>query len=360
MSTLNVSNLAGPSSTGTAATLSSINGGPISGTRNRIINGDMRIDQRNAGAAVAFSGGANGYCLDRWFYFVGNGGAATVQRSTVAPPGFTNSLLYTVTTADASVAAGDYATLEQKIEGVNVADFAFGTAAASTVTLSFWVRSSVTGTYCATLRGSANNRVYVAEYSISAANTWERKTLTIPGDTGGVWYTDSNVGVHVNFCLMVGSNWLQAAGSWGNTTYGFGSANQTNLMATNGATFYITGVQLEAGTVATAFERRPYGQELALCQRYFELGNLNGMMTSYIAGGYNLHIGFYLWKITKRAVPTVGTASVTNYQPGGGTGTASFGNLTTEGGKFDSGSTNQTFPTQFINGSFAFPISAEL
>jgi hypothetical protein len=270
MSTLNVTNLAGPSNTGTAATLSSINGGPISGTRNRIINGDMRIDQRNAGAAVAFSGGANGYCLDRWFYFVGNGGAATVQRSSVAPPGFTNSLLYTVTTADASVAAGDYATLEQKVEGVNVADFAFGTAAAGTVTLSFWVRSSVIGTYYATLRGSANNRVYVAEYSIGAANTWERKTLTIPGDTSGVWYTDSGVGVHVNFCLMVGSNWQQAAGSWGSTTYGFGSSNQTNLMATNGATFYLTGVQLEAGSIATPFERRSYGHELALCQRYFQ------------------------------------------------------------------------------------------
>ena len=274
--------------------------------KNRIINGDMRIDQRNAGASVAISGAVSGYCVDRWLYFVGNSGAATVQRSTVAPSGFTNSLVYTVTTPDSSVAAGDYATLEQRIEGLNVADLGFGSAIASSVTASFWVRSSITGTYCVSLRNGTNNRVYIAEYAISTANTWEKKTITIPGDISGSWLTDSNVGIHLNFCLMVGTTWQQAAGSWGSTTYGFGSSNQTNLMATNGATFYITGVQLEAGDTATPFERRNYGQELALCQRYFWRPNLGAGASCYsgIVNTTTSGLASIPHPVTMRAAPT--------------------------------------------------------
>ena len=237
------------------------------GFKNRIINGAMVIDQRNAGASVSVS--SYGYVLDRFGFSITGGGVFTAQRSTTAPSGFVNSQALTVTTADSSIAAGDTYQAFHKIEGFNFSDMGFGTANAQTFTLSFWVRSSVTGTYAVGFNNNAFNRSYVATYTINSANTFEYKTITVTGDTSGTWLTDNSIGINISFDLGSGSNFNATAGSWG-----AGSLSRTsgsvNWIATSGATFYITGVQLEKGSTATSFDYRPYGTELALCQRYYE------------------------------------------------------------------------------------------
>ena len=242
------------------------------GFKNRIINGAMVIDQRNAGAAVTTNGA---YPVDRFVTsFSSSAGTFSAQQSTsVIPNGFSSSVGVTITAADSSIAAAENLLVQQWIEGNNIADLGFGTASAKTVTLSFWVRSSVTGTYCVMIGNSnagtgAPNRSYVAEYSISAANTWEQKTVTIAGDTSGTWQTGSLRGMVVRFCLTGGTDYQQAAGSWG-TANAACTSSQTQLLSTLNATFYITGVQLEVGSSATSFDYRPYGTELALCQRYY-------------------------------------------------------------------------------------------
>lgn len=234
------------------------------GFRNRIINGDMRIDQRNAGASVTPTNGA--YTLDRFWYNATQASKATIQQSTVAPTGFTNSLLVTSSSAY-SITSGDVFGVVQRIEGFNTADLGFGTASASTVTVSFWVRSSLTGAFGGSLYNSAADRCYPFSYTINSANTWEQKTVTIAGDTTGTWLTNNGIGITVYFCLGTGSTYGGTANAWTGSTK-LGVTGQVSLVGTNGATFYITGVQLEAGSVATPFERRDYGRELALCQRY--------------------------------------------------------------------------------------------
>jgi hypothetical protein len=280
----------------------------LQGFRNRIINGDMRIDQRNAGASVSVTTSTSGYFLDRWFYYNGTGvGNFTLQQSTTAPVGFVNSILFTVTATDSSLGSGDYYLISQKIEGNNISDLAWGTANAKTVTLSFWVRSSVTGTFGGVLRNGGNTRFYSFSYSISAANTWEQKSITIVGDTTGTWLTNNGIGLEVIFSL--GTVLVQAAGSW-TSTASLGATGETNLMATNGATWYITGVQLEVGSVATPFERRPYGTELMLCQRYYQKpGNAIWRGNNSSATG-----NFYYWMpfgTTMRAAPTMGVGTPT-------------------------------------------------
>jgi hypothetical protein len=248
------------------AQLSSLNGGALSGARNRIINGDMRIDQRNAGASVTGNGS---FPTDRWSLGISGAGVISAQRSTVAPTGFTNSLSATVSTADASLSGTDIYALYQRIEGFNTSDFSFGNANARSFTLSFWVRSSVTGTYAVRFANGAYNRSYVTTYSISAANTWEYKTITLTADTTGTWVTDNGIGLAIEFCLGIGSTYQAATtNSWlaGNFA---APSTQAAWISSAGATFYITGVQLETGSVATPFERRSYGQELSLCQRYY-------------------------------------------------------------------------------------------
>lgn len=267
----------------------SINSGPLAGTRNRIINGDMRIDQRNAGASVTPTDGQ--YVLDRWKQLQSVASKYSVQRNagSVTPPtGFTNYLGVTSLSAY-SVASGNYFCIMQEIEGFNSSDLAWGTANAVSITLSFWVRSSLTGTFGGAFGNSANNRGYPFTYIINAANTWEQKSITIAGDTTGTWETGNGAGVRVKFGLGVGSTYSGTAGSW--QASDLISANgSTSVVGTNGATFYLTGVQLEAGTVATPFERRSYGQELALCRRYYKKGlvvNGNGnsaFFWSYFGG----------------------------------------------------------------------------
>ena len=273
---------------------------PLYGTRNRIINGDMRIDQRLSGSSITISNSTNTYFVDRWRANANGGGQFSVQRSTVAPPGFTNSILATVTTADSSVVSGDFYHIRQSIEGFNFSDIQFGSVSAKPITVSFYVRSSVTGTYTFLLRNEAGNRGYLTTYSISAANTWEYKTITIPGDTSGTWTTDNTGCAIVNFNLGHGNP--ATINTW--TTSPFeGATGQTQWISNAGATFYLTGVQLEVGTVATPFERRPFGTELALCQRYCEFGG--GVLNAYYTGG-NFGGGLvnvYL-KVTKRVAPT--------------------------------------------------------
>lgn len=233
--------------------------------RNRIINGAQVINQRNATVTAAST-----FVTDRWQVDnLTTSGAVSFAQNSTAPAGFTNSLKITVTTADAAVAASDIVEFRQWIEGYNTADFSFGSASAGTFTISFWVNSSVTGTYGVSFRNSAADRVYVSTYTVNAANTWEQKTITVAGDTTGTWLTDNGRGLGIAFCVMGGSNFQGTANAWGSTNNRTTSA-QANLLATINNTFYITGVQLEKGSTATNFDYRPIGTELALCQRYFE------------------------------------------------------------------------------------------
>jgi hypothetical protein len=232
--------------------------------RNRIINGAMMIDQRNAGASVSVS--STTYPLDRFPIICNAGSGHTAQQSSTAPAGFKNSLLVTIGTG-ASPSAGNVCQIYQAIEGLNVPDLAWGTANAQPVTVSFWIRSSVTGTFSGSVINSALNRSYAFTYAISSANTFEYKTVTIPGDQSGTWLTTNGVGIYLVIDLGSGSTYQGSAGAWSAGDYR-AATGSTKLVATSGATLYLTGVQLEEGTAATAFEQRLYGTELALCQRY--------------------------------------------------------------------------------------------
>jgi hypothetical protein len=226
----------------------------------------MVIDQRNAGASVTPTD--NAYTVDRWQYSVSQASKLTAQQSTTAATGFINSLLTTSSSAY-SIVAGDYFMINQRIEGLNTFDLGWGTAFAKTVTVSFWVRSSLTGTFGGAINNAANDRSYPFTYAISVANTYEYKTVTIAGDTSGSWLTTNGIGVIVRFGLGIGSTYSGTAGSWSGSTF-FGATGATSVVGTSGATFYITGVQLEKGSTATSFDYRPYGTELALCQRYYQ------------------------------------------------------------------------------------------
>ena len=278
MSTIKVTNVQNPSAASAAITLdtngqATLNGlayptsGSLSG-RNRIINGSMTVDQRNAGASVTPADGA--YTLDRWVYLADQASKCTIEQSisgVSAPAGFTDYLGVT-STAATTITTSQQFSVVQRIEGYNMADLAWGSADAKAITLSFWVRSSLTGTFGGALRNDAGNYNYPFSYTISAANTWEYKTVTATGATSGTWLTTNGRGMQVVFSLGAGATLSGTAGAWSASNF-WSVTGATQVLATNGATFYITGVQLEAGSVATPFERRSYGQELALCQRYY-------------------------------------------------------------------------------------------
>jgi hypothetical protein len=282
---------------GTFTTLTGTNFNSAStfGFKNRIINGDMRIDQRNAGA----SGTAiNSYTVDRWYYQASQASKGTWQQNagSVTPPtGFINYLGFTSSSAY-SVAAGDYFRFYQAIEGLNVADLAWGTANAKTVTLSFWVYSSLTGTFGGSVLGG---QTYVFSYSIPTANTWTQISVTIAGSTSGSWVTTNSTGVLVGFSLGAGSTYSGTAGSWSSGNY-VSATGATSVVGTSGATFYITGVQLETGSVATTFDYRNYGTEFAMCQRYYSVFwvGADWVQGSYAAQGVT-------YPVTMRASPTV-------------------------------------------------------
>jgi len=211
--------------------------------RNRIINGAMVISQRNGTSSVSISN-PGAYTVDRFKSENNTDGTLTAQQSSTAPAGFINSLLFTVGTADSSLGSTQYSIYEQRVEGFNITDFGWGTASAQPVTLSFWVRSSVTGTYGGSIVNSDFNRTYPFTYAISAANTWEQKSITIPGDTSGTWLTTNGIGLIIRWGFGVGSSYSAAAGSWAAGGY-LSATGATNMMATSGATYYVTGVQLE-------------------------------------------------------------------------------------------------------------------
>jgi len=240
---------------------------PSVNMKNRIINGAMVIDQRNAGASVTPNGS---YTLDRWQGQNSQTSKYTVQQDAgaVTPPvGFTDYLGVTSSSAY-SVLTGDYFFLAQTIEGYNIADLGWGTANAKTVTLSFWVRSSLTGTFGGSIRAGGFNQSYPFTYTINSANTWEYETITITGATSGTFGSTNGNGLQVCFGLGAGSTYSGTAGAWSGSNL-VSATGATSVVGTNGATFYITGVQLEVGSTATSFDYRPYGTELALCQRYF-------------------------------------------------------------------------------------------
>jgi hypothetical protein len=294
------------------------------GLKNRIINGDMRIDQRNAGASVTPTTGQ--YSLDRWLVGMSQTSKFSVQQNaaSVTPPtGFTNYLGIT-SLSSYSILATDFFQFIQKIEGFNTADLAWGTANAKTITLSFWARSSLTGTFGGSIRNSNDTYSYCYDYTISSANTWEYKTITIAGATSGTWLTNNGVGIEVRFSFGMGSTYTGTAGSWGASS-AYAPTGATSVVGTNGATFYITGVQLEQNTSATPFERRLYGQELINCQRYFlktdVLGNGNGAAATYatlitqfpviMRASPSISVGGTTWAISDNFAADANTSSPT-------------------------------------------------
>ena len=282
------------------------------GFKNRIINSAMVIDQRNAGASVTPTTFI--YTLDRWYADCTVASKYSVEQTitgVLAPAGFTEYLGVT-SLAATSLGAGDFYTIGQVIEGYNIADLAWGSASAATVTLSFWVRSSLTGTFGGVLNNSGGSRAYPFTYTISAANTWEQKTVTIAGDTSGTWLTTNGAGIELKFSLGVGSTYAGTAGAWTGSNK-FGVTSQVNVVGTNGATFYVTGVQLEKGSTATSFDYRPYGTELALCQRYYQRAG-NGFVGSF-DGSTTVTIAIVeKFTQTMRAAPTIAAVSGQNCQ----------------------------------------------
>ena len=324
---------------------------------NRLINSDMRIDQRNAGASVTPADGA--YTLDRWKAGASAASKFSVQQSSVAPTGFSFSMLCTSLSAY-SVGTNDNFEMFQLIEGFNTADLGWGTANAQAVTLSFWVRSSLTGTFGGSIQNSAFNRSYPFSYTISAANTWEQKSVTIDGDTSGTWIGATN-GTGIVLCIGLGAGTGRSgtAGTWASATY-YNATGATSVVGTSGATFYLTGVQLEAGSVATPFERRPYGTELQLAQRYFEKAAVNRNVLVNDSSNVRF-VGQCRFLIQKRTTPTITFSDVGSIGPGGTavTGTNAGDGISDVGfAAVATTSVSNSFPAVLLN--LTYSASAEL
>jgi hypothetical protein len=286
------------------------------GFRNRIINGDMRIAQRGTAAVTT----AGSFPVDRIRMENSSDGAFSAQQDSSAPAGFNNSVKVTITTADTSLTTTQAILVRHLMEGVNTADLAWGTANAKTVTLSFWARSSLTGSFGGSIR-NGGSRSYPFVYSISAVDTWEYKTITIPGDITGTWATNNTAGIQIVFCMGSGPTRIGTAGAWADGDFVLPSG-AVSVLGTLNATWFITGIQFEVGTVATPFERRPFGMELALCQRYYYQFSNSGLSdrayaySPYSPASYtslpntSASVPMY-FPVTMRAAPTVvGTPSL--------------------------------------------------
>lgn len=304
----------------------SVSGSAISsfgGMRNRIINGAMMIDQRYAGVAnTVASSASNYYVIDRFFHGnIGTTGTYTVQQmngantsasnyesgSVPSSGGFINSMKLTVGTANTSTPSGGFTGVYHAIEGLNTYDLGWGTSAAKSITVSFWTKSSITGQFSAGIWNPSATQTYPMSFTISQANTWQFVTIVVPGSTTGTWLTNNNAGIYFAIFPSLGSVYLSSSTGWTSNLYGL--TGQTNWMATSGNTFYITGLQIEAGTVATPFEFRQYGQEFALCQRYYETLNNdsgNALLLHHYYATSNYWTYWY-FRTSKRAAPTVRT-----------------------------------------------------
>jgi hypothetical protein len=304
----------------------------------------MVIDQRNAGASVTATDGA--YTLDRWKANDSVNSKFTIQQNagSVTPPvGFTNYLGVT-SSAATTVGTNDYYFMRQLIEGYNVADLGWGTANAKTVTLSFQIYSSLTGTFGGSLMNSANNRNYPFSYTVSSANTWTSVAITIAGDTSGTWLTTNGIGIGVSFGLGMGTTYSGTAGAWA-AGEKYSATGAVQVVATSGATFYITGVQLEVGSSATGFEYRLYNQEFSACQRYYYV-----MVSG--AGSYFSNAFYYAsthlitavnYPVAMRSTPSLVSATGTNYYQFYRSGTADgLNSLTLTSNGLTSGSLQNT------------------
>jgi hypothetical protein len=332
------------------------------GFKNRIINGAMVIDQRNAGASITVSSATN-FNVDRFKSSNQTTAVVTLQQVSDAPIGFVNSSKFTVTTADSSIGSTEICYIAQLIEGFNVADLGWGTANAKTVTLSFWVKSSITGL----MGGAISNTVrsYPYSYTINSANTWEYKTVTIAGDTSGTWNTTNSIGMVVYFNIGCGTDYLNTPGVWV-TAEELGPTGQVNVISTLNATWQVTGVQLEVGSTATSFDYRPYGTEFQLCQRYYQL--YQGII-AYSSPNYNYQLySGYPFPVPMRTTPSIGQTGLFSFDlPGSYTRTQSSAsiaiNVATQTGaayvigNFSSLSTNQVH-SQSSSNSITF--SAEI
>lgn len=302
------------------------------GMRNRIINGAMMIDQRYAGAANTVpSNSSNYYVIDRFFHGnIGTAGTYTVQQmngantsasnyesgSVPSSGGFINAMKLTVGTANTATPAGGFTGVYHAIEGLNTYDLGWGTSAAKSITVSFWTKSSITGQFSAAIWNPSATQTYPMSFTISQANTWQFVTIVIPGSTTGTWLTNNNAGIYFAIFPSLGSVYLSSTTSWTSNSYGI--TGQTNWMATSGNTFYITGLQIEAGTVATPFEWRHYGQELALCQRYyFQYGGEQIYDTPSMIAGWGTTAaysgGSLFYPVTMRVIPTLSISSASHW-----------------------------------------------
>jgi len=293
-----------PAATGNLALYQS-----IFSLKNRIINGSQIISQRYGTASQTIPANNPYYVTDRFMVRGTQASKVTAAQNagSVTPPvGFTNYLGVTSSSAY-SVTSTDYFVIEQRIEGFNIADLGFGTANAKTVTLSFQVYSSLTGTFGGSLTNGGLSRSYPFSYSIPAANTWTSISVTVPGDTTGTWTTDNSTGMSVFLSLGAGSTLAGTAGSWSGNTY-VSATGAVSVVGTNGATFYVTGVQLEAGSAATTFDYRQYGQELALCERYY-YGLSNYPIGLAQSSNYLYSMGLVAFPSTMRATPTIASGS---------------------------------------------------
>jgi hypothetical protein len=320
------------------------------GFKNRLINGAMLIDQRNAGGAVTPTINVYTYITDRWGIYVSQSSKLVSQQAAgVTLSGFNNAL-YIASSSAYSITSSDIFLLRQVIEGFNAADLLWGTASAHTVTLSFKVYSSLTGTFGGSLMNSAGDRSYPFSYSIPVANTWTTISLTIPGETTGTWLTTNGIGIRVHFGLGVGSTSSGTAGAWGTGNF-FSSTGAVSVVGTNGALFYITGVQLEKGVTATSFDFRDYGRELMMCQRYYwklPSGRTTVIISTGYSGTTNNAWLFLPNPVTMRTAPTVTSSGWEGTVPASVFGGAEFLSF------------NSTNYNTYIGGNTIVQASAEL
>lgn len=308
---------------------SSASSGVSTGFKNRIINGAMLVDQRNSGSSVTPTAAL--HTLDRWQATCAQSSKFSVQQVSDAPDGFTKSLKVTSLSAY-TVGSGETFTMRQVIEGQNIADLAYGTSSTKPVTISFWVKSSLTGSFGVVLGNGNVGRTYGNSYTINQANTWEYKSVTVPGDSVA-FPTDNSQGLYLIFGLGVSSTVSAAAGSWQGSFY-YGVTGATSVVSTNAATWQVTGVQFEVGNTATNFEYRDYGNELRMCQRYFFQMLCDGTtMPLTSATAYSSSVCYnntqITFPVTMRTTPTVTTSGQIYLSDGLGSSYASTINWNT-------------------------------